>query len=580
MEMRRYFAVFMIAVPLAFSQPAILPVSGIKPDMEGVALTVFRGQTPEEFPVRILGVLQNSGPGQSMILARLLTPRLEQTGVMQGMSGSPVYIGGKLIGAIAFAFPFAKEPIAGIRPIEEMLSSAPVAQQRRAATIHLASPQLFESPASPAASPQNSPTAVLTPISFSGLTERTIRYFSTQWQQLGFAMQQGVSGNQPGAPTSPLRPGDMISVQLLRGDISAGADGTVTHLDGSKLYAFGHRFLGGGAVDFPFAKAEVVTPIPNFNTPFKISQSLRPMGAILFDGDAAVSGEIGRTPKLAPVLIRYRDANGLREYKLEMVRHTLLSPILLQMALFSTLDHHFRGAGAGTVDIKGAIRFPNLPNPLVIEGRYAGDNNLPIAASLGGAIPMAFFQQHVDDELLPESVTFDLTAKSSREQWVIESATLSRRSAKPGDTVTIRTQLSTADGTGKTFEHPFTIPAWIPNGETLTLTVTDSFTTNLLDFRSFYQPGGPVFRSPADLIQILNTLHTADSFYVRVFRSSPSYQSSGRDLSNLPVSIAAVLQKTPGSYLPTYQSRLFDRETRLPDGVVSGSRTLTLEIEK
>ena len=575
--MRRLIAVFTIAVPLAFSQSAILPVSAIKPDMDGVALTVFRGQDPEAFPLRILGVLQNSGPGQNMILARLLTPRLEQTGVMQGMSGSPVYIGGKLIGAIAFAFPFSKEPIAGIRPIEEMLASAPVASQRRAANIHLASPQLF---ASPASVPQDSPTAVLTPISFSGLTERTIQYFSAQWKQLGFAMQQGVSGNQPGAPTSPLRPGDMISVQLLRGDISAGADGTVTHLEGNKLYAFGHRFLGGGAVDFPFAKAEVVTPIPNFNMPFKISQALRPMGAILFDGDAAVSGEVGRTPKLAPILIRYRDANGLREYKLEMVRHTLLSPILLQLALFSTLDHHFRGAGAGTVDLRGSIRFPNLSNPLVIEGRYAGDNNLPIAASLGGAIPLAFFQQHVDDELLPESITFDLTAKPSREQWIIESASLSRRSAKPGDTVTIRTQLSTADGTGKTFEQPFTIPAWIPNGETLTLTVTDSFTTNLLDFRSFYQPGGPVFRSPADLILTLNTLHTADSFYVRVFRSSPAYQSSGRDLSNLPASIAAVLQKTPGTYLPIYQSRLFDRETRLPDGVVSGSRTLTLEIEK
>ena len=575
--MRRILSLFTIAVPLALSQQAILPVAGIRPDMEGVALTVFRGQDPEEFPLRILGVLQSSGPGQNMILARLLTPRLEQTGVMQGMSGSPVYIGGKLIGAIAFAFPFSKEPIAGIRPIEEMLASRPVAPQRRAAAIHLASPQLFDAPA---ATPQNSPTAVLTPISFAGLTERTIQHFSAQWRQLGFAMQQGVSGNQPSAPTSPLRPGDMISVQLLRGDISAGADGTVTHLDGNKIYAFGHRFLGGGAIDLPFAKAEVVTPIPNFNMPFKISQSLRPMGAILFDGDAAVSGEIGRVPKLAPVLIRYRDANGPHEYKLEMVRHSLLSPLLVQMALFSTLDHHFRGAGAGTVDIRGSIRFPNLPIPLVIEGRYSGDNNLPIAASLGGAIPLAFFQQHVDDELLPESITFDLTAKSSRDQWVIESAALSRRSAKPGDTVTIRTQLSTAEGTGKTFEHPFTIPSWIPNGETLTLTVTDAFTTNLLDFRSFYQPGGPVFRSPADLIQTLNTLHTSDSFYVRVFRSSPAYQSSGRDLSNLPGSIAAVLQKTPGTYLPIYQSRLFDRETRLPDGVVSGSRTLTLEIEK
>jgi hypothetical protein len=163
---------------------------------------------------------------------------------------------------------------------------------------------------------------------------------------------------------------------------------------------------------------------------------------------------------------------------------------------------------------------------------------------------------------------------------VIESASASRRSAKPGDTLTIRTQLSSPNGVEKVVEHQFTVPSWLPGGETLTFTVADSFITNLLDFRSFYQPGGPVFRSTAELIRTLGTLHPANAMYVRVFRSSPAFQSGGRELSNLPPSIASTLQKTPGTYLPIYQSRLFDRETRLPDGVVSGSRTFTLEIEK
>lgn len=569
-------AIFFAVLTLA-AQQATLPVDQLVPDMEGVARTVFRGQAAEEFPLRILGVLNNSGPGQNIILARLLTERLEHNGVMQGMSGSPVYVGGKLIGAIAFAFPFAKDPIAGIRPIGEMLAVESGNSPLRADALHLGSKEIV---ATTGPRDANGPVAVLTPVSMGGLTDRTLQHFAAQWREMGFVLQQGATGNQPNATPTPLRPGEMISVQLLRGDMSAGADGTVTHLDGNQLYAFGHRFLGAGAIEFPFTKAEVITPLANLNMPFKISQSLAPMGAILFDGDAAVKGELGRKPKMTPIRIRLRNGSGSRTYNVEMVRHGLLSPLLLQMALFSTLDHHFRSAGSGTVDMKGAIRYPGLAKPLEITGRYAGDNNLPIAASLGAAIPFAFFQQHVEDALLPDSIDFELESRTAREQWVIEAVTSSRRTAKPGDTLTIRTQLSTPNGLEKIIETPFTIPAWVPAGETLTLTVSDAFTTNLLDFRAFYQPGGPVFRSTEDLIRTLGTLHPNNAFYVRAFRTSAAYQSAGRDLANLPPSVAAVLQKTPGSYLPTYQSKLLDRETLLPEGVVSGSRTLTLEIEK
>jgi len=575
--MRRFLLGMLVAASCLTGQPAILPVDQIRADMEGVARTVFRGQVAEEFPLRILGVLKNSGPGQDIILARLLTDRLEQTGVMQGMSGSPVYVGGKLIGAIAFAFPFAKEPIAGIRPIGEMLAVESRRSPLRAARVHLGSTEIR---AETAIQEANAPVAVLTPVSMGGMTERAVQYFAPQWKQMGFVLQQGASGNRPTAAATSLSAGDMISVQLLRGDISVGADGTVTHVDGNQMYAFGHRFLGGGAVEFPFAKAEVITPLANWNMPFKISQATSQTGTILFDGDAAVRGELGRQPKMTPLRIRYRDASGVKQYKIEMVRHSLLSPLLLQMAVFSTLDHHFRSAGAGTVDMKGLVRFAGITKPLEITGRYAGDNNLPIAASLGAAIPMAFFQQHVEDGLLPESIEFDLESKPVREQWVIEAASSSRRTAKPGDTLMIRTLLSTPNGKEKVIEYPFTVPAWLPAGETLTLTVSDAFTTNLLDFRSFYQPGGPVFRSTEDLIQTLGTLHPANAFYVRVFRSSAAYQSAGRELANLPPSINAVLQKTPGSYLPTYQSKLMNRETLLAEGIVSGSRTMTLEIEK
>lgn len=578
--MRRLLPALFVATFSLFSQTAILPLGALRPDMEAVARTVFRGEQPEEFPLRILGVLENSGPGQNMILARLLTPRLEQTGVMQGMSGSPVYVGGKLIGAIAFAFPFAKEPIAGIRPIEEMLatgSSRPAVAQRL--PVQLGAREL---PLPLQAATQDLPQPVLTPISFSGLTAAALEHFAPQWRRMGFVLQQGGGGSKQSQPVSstPLRPGDMISVQLLRGDMNAGADGTVTHVDGRQVFAFGHRFLGAGAVEFPFARAQVITPLPNYQMPFKISQSLAPLGTILADGDAAVWGELGRTARLAPLRIRFREGATQKEYRAEMVRHALLSPLLLQMAVFSTLDHHFRSAGPGTIDLKASIRYPGQSQPLQVNSRYAGDNNLPLAVSLGAAIPFAFFQQHSAEQLLPEAVEVDLDLRPDREQWVIESIMSSRRSARPGDTVEIRLRLASPEGAEQILTHRFLVPAWATPGETLTVTASDAFTTNLLDFRSFYQPGGPVFRSPSDLIATLGRLHPANGLYLRAFRSSAAYTQGGQDLANLPPSIAASLQRAPATYLPTYQSRLLDREFLLPGGVVNGSRTLTLEIEK
>lgn len=569
----RRLAVAFGACALLYGQIGIFPLRDIVPDQQAVAKTVFRGRQVEEFPLQILGVLKTSGPDQNMILGKLLTPRLEQTGVMQGMSGSPVYINGKLAGAIAFAFPFAKEPIAGIRPIEEMLAIRASAPQKAQIVGHLnlASTELI-GPALAA----TGPLEVLNPISFSGITNATVQHFAESWRRLGFALQQGASGAQPNQPSGSIEPGDMISVQLLRGDMTAGADGTVTHKAGNRIYAFGHRFLSAGDVDFPFAKAEVLTPLPNYNSPFKISQSLGLAGAIQLDADAGIVGELGRKAVLCPLRVNIA---GARAYQNEVVRHNVLSPFLVQMAVFSALDHHLRSVGSATVDLLATVKYGrNLPD-LEIRGRYAGDANLPIGASLGAAIPLAYVAQQAEAGLLPESIDVRLTPKLEREQWTVESLRLSKRTAKPGERVQLALQLSFA-GRMQVLTQDFSVPAWLPGGETLTVSVQDSITANLLDFRSFYQPGGPVFANPRELIETLNRLHPAGNLYLRVLRSAPTYQSGVSEIGNLPHSVATLLARQPGQYGPGLQSKLLDREFVLPSGVASGSKTATLEIEK
>src|SRR5581483_8655362 len=260
------------------AQTVFLEVKDLKPGMRGVGKTVFSGDRIDDFQVEILGVLENIGPKQSLILARLSGGPLASTGVLQGMSGSPVYIDGKLIGAVAMAFPFAKEPIAGIRPIGEMLrvgaEPAPDSSKRLRAS-------LFDKDLTGVFGGRQEALAggakmvdIATPVSFGGFTPATIEQFAPQLRKLGLEPLQGMAGGGSGSTRmgdpSRIKPGSMISVQLMNGDCNMSADGTVTYIDGNMIYAFGHRFLSVGTTALPFARSEVLTLLPVLTTSFKI----------------------------------------------------------------------------------------------------------------------------------------------------------------------------------------------------------------------------------------------------------------------------------------------------------------------
>ncbi len=299
MSVSRFFVSLIFAVSVcprfAAGQIAIYPLRDIRAGQHAIGKTVFQGNKISEFQVEILGVLDNVGPRQSIILARLSGGPLAETGVMQGMSGSPVYIDGRLVGAVALGFNFSKEPIAGIRPIEEMLAVGDPAGKQPAKGPD-------RPPVRKAASNSDSLASKLidiaTPVSFSGFTAGTLDQFGPELKKLGLEPRQGVSsgGKLPtklGAPTA-LRPGDMIAVELLSGDMSIGAEGTVTALDGKRLYAFGHQFMSVGNTQLPFARAEVLALLPNLSSSFKISSPLEWMGTITQDRSTSIYGELGR----------------------------------------------------------------------------------------------------------------------------------------------------------------------------------------------------------------------------------------------------------------------------------------------
>jgi len=581
-------AALAFGVSLSAQVPSFFPLKDVKAGQHGVGRTVFSGDRVEEFQVEILGVLENIGPKQSLILARLSGGPLEHTGVMQGMSGSPVYIDGKLAGAVAMAFPFSKDPIAGIRPIQDMLG---VATARTTAGVQRASVSLGDRDLTRAL-PKPEPTLagesrlvdIATPVSFGGFTRSTLEHFAPQLRSLGLEPRQGVSGGGRVGPgmgnPADLKPGSMISVQLMAGDLSVGADGTVTHIDGSRIFAFGHRFLAIGSTALPFARAEVVTLLPNVNTSFKLSAAREWMGTILQDRSTAVTGELGTSPDLVPVSIRLsRSGNQLEAYQIQMVNDRLLSPLLVQMAIFSAIDATERSIGVSSFRIAGEIDFQNSPVPVRLNNMFAADNGSAAQVSLSAAIPLAYVLQGGFSSLQLKKVALDIESFDEKKQLQIDQVSAARREVRPGETVDLSIGLTGENGTETSRTVKWTVPIGMEPGP-LYFTVADGNVTNMTEFRQII---GATVRSPRQLISTVNNLRANTKAYVRVWRTDPAYQLEGEDFPDPPPSVSLILsgsQSALAGISQTRNSKLAELAVDLGDTVISGTKTIQVEVKE
>jgi hypothetical protein len=564
--------------------------------MRGTGRTVFNGNKIEDFQVEILGVLDNIGPKESLILARLSGGPLEHTGVMQGMSGSPVYIDGKLVVAVAMAFPFAKDPIAGIRPIEAMLRTSSAA----------APPSPTPSPAPPgqrAAMELNErdltrriprPEPVLggetrmidiaTPVSFGGFSRATLDAFAPQLRAIGLEPRQGVTSGGKIDPAmgnpADLKPGAMISVQLMAGDLSVGADGTVTHIDGNRIYAFGHRFLDIGSTALPFARAEVLTLLASTNTSFKISTAKEWMGTIYQDRNTAVAGELGKRPAMVPVSVSLsRAGKPVESYQMQMVNDTLLSPLLLQMAVFSAIDATERTVGTSTIRVTGQIEFQNGNTPLRINNMYAADNGSPMLASLSAAVPVAFVMQGGFESLQLKSVSLNLEAFDQKKQLTIDGITTSRHDVRAGEKVQLNVSLTGENGAETVRRVEYQVPIGAEPGM-LYFTVADANTANIADFRQVLTATA---RTPGQLVSIVNNLHPNTRAYIRVWRADPAFQIEGTDLPDPPASVSLILagsQSSSAGITQTRNSKIAEMEIDIGDMAVTGSKTVQVEVKE
>lgn len=588
------------------SKTQFFPVSELKEGMRGTARTVFRGSEPEEFQVEILGVVPGAiGPHQDMIVGRISGGAADRTSVFAGMSGSPVYIDGKLVGAISYSFPFSKEPICGITPIDQMLkifeqnqNSKPKASEPRAVSFaELAATSWkpdFPRNAAVAASilsgaGANSALASVagqsfqpigTPISFSGFSQETLNVFAPQLMQVGLIPVSAVGGaaritSLKKADETTLQGGDSVSMQLTRGDYSLAAAGTVTYRDGDKIYAFGHPFMSLGTSDLPMSESSVVAVIPSVNNSFKLAVPDALVGSMTQDRATGVFGKLGQAPKMIPVRINLETSRGQQEtFNFEVVKDDFLTPLLLNMTVYNSIVANERGLGDSMVELSGEIKLKNQET-IKLDRRFSGAVASQLAAGAVSIPVNALLDSRFDNVEISE-VNLNLTSNDGSRTAVLERIALDKAEVKPGETVEVQAFVRT--DTGRIFSQkiPVSIPADTPNG-TLSVTVSDGNLLNAATTAKQYVP-----KDLGELIKVINEIKKSDRLYVQINRVTSGAIIGAKEMPNLPPSMLATLNndRMAGGFKPTLLTVLTEQELAPAEFIVTGQQVLTIEVKK
>ncbi|HEY0872488.1 MAG TPA: SpoIVB peptidase S55 domain-containing protein [Vicinamibacterales bacterium] len=620
MRIRSAAAAFLLATLCVVSfgrtssmQSRIMPVDEIKPGMVGVGRTVFEGAELSEFTVRIIGVLRNiQGPKRDLILAKLEGGPLEKTGVAAGMSGSPVYVDGRLIGAVGYAIgSFPTEAIAGITPIEEMKDAAAMGTRRtgEAAKIQLpitpeslasalrasyrrlapfaargADVQSIGIPATEGAQLATMLRPIATPLVMTGFEPQTVDLVRSIFSDAGFtAVAGGAVGGRASAEelralAGPLREGDAIGVSLVGGDLEMGATGTITHIDGDKVYAFGHPFFNLGPAELPMTRAYVYAMLPSLMSSFKITTMGDVIGTLKQDRATAIAGTLGPAPRTVPMTVTLRsNRNGgttSRTFTFRIGTDQTFTPLLSYVTLFNTLTGYERNFGMATFALKGAAKVKGHAD-VAFEDVFAGEAPaLAAATSIGGPLTMLLGNDR--EKLTLEALEFTVEASETPLSATIERVWIDDIRPRAGRTVPLKVLTRSYRGEEKISTIDVAIP---PNASgSLTVLVTDGRSLNAIEQRELGRTLQP--QSAAQLIRVLNETRRNNRIYVRVLTGAPGAVVNGEALTALPPSVLSVLEadRNGGSFSPIRSAAVAEYEIPM-DVAVAGSRTLTIDVE-
>jgi hypothetical protein len=601
---------------LAFANAAIFPAIGkveilksseLKPGMRGYAWTVFQGSEPEPVPVEIIGLWKNAwGPRQDVILAKLGGKAL-QTNVAAGMSGSPVYIDGKLIGAIALRLSvFSPDAICGITPIELMMElsefdhSVPGgarAPDKAAGVTGLPVPSELLAqvmgPGKGGTLPRMSQLLVPieTPLIFSGVHENVLRYFAPIFDELGVvAVQGGGSGNLRGPEPGPgwqkaLKPGEVVAGVLVSGDMTITGLGTVTYNDGRQVLAFGHSFFNLGPVDMPLSKGEVLTVLSSSFQPAKVANATEVVGALKQDRHSGILGVLGARAETIPVTVTVRGYDGGQSVRREKRFHYNVfaqqkwTPTLMVLTLFNSLSGINDFGEENTYRLSGTVELADGPNLSLATMQAPVDLPVPAPMLLAGWVGDKFNRLFTNSVRAPRLKNVDVTVDllPQRRVATIENAWISRDEVNAGDMVQVRVVLRPYRGERLEREFPVTIPPGIPPGEYRIL-LSDADTLNRM------QTAAGRMNRFVDLqqtVSLINQERTNNRLYVSIQEASPTVYYDDKIMPNLPMSVLNVMRTGKASSRPFITSRetAVEQASISFDYVIDGNYSLKITVK-
>jgi SpoIVB peptidase S55 len=590
-----------------------MTVDEIRPGMVGIGRTVFEGTRVEEFKVHVLGVLQNVvGPHRSLILARLEGGPLATTGVIAGMSGSPVYIDGKLVGAVSYALgAFPKEPIAGITPIAEMTDAASFNDSRpTAARVHVDFPLTRDGLISAfrKALSWNRPFAdragearlvganaiagvsgddlgalfrpIATPLVMSGFEPDLADTFAAALRDQGFIPTGSVAaGARAGEMPyeGPLKPGDAVGVLFINGDLQLGGTGTVTHLDGERVYAFGHPMYNLGPTEFPMTRAYVYTVLPSLFSSLKLSATGDVIGTVLQDRATAIAGRLGPGPRLIPITLTLESDRGpKRSFNFGVVNDQLFTPLMTYASIVNTLASYERQFGSATFTVRGKAKLKKHEE-ITFDNLFSGGDSPSTGAAAYIVSPITALIGNDYERVDLEGLDLTIASTEEPKTAILERVWLDDPRPRAGRTVPLKVLLRTYRGDEVLRTLPIDIPANAAGS--LSLMVTDGTRLSQIEQRESRMPLQP--RSVPQIIRALNKAPRNNVLYVKLLGSDAGAVVNGERLSALPPSVLAVLEadRNGGNFNPLHTATLGEWELPI-EQAVSGSRTLTITVSQ
>ena len=572
-------------IPLAAAPPEsneILPLSQVRAGMQGYAYTVFAGDQVEKFDLVVVGVMPNfMGPKQSIILVELKGPKVEHTGVVAGMSGSPVYLEGRLAGALSLKLGvFTKEALAGVTPIEDILHPPDQSTGMAPGTGQFALPNTAVAqgglPNGAALQP------IETPLVFSGFQPSALQPFATQLQSFGFVAAQG--GTADARPDDgKLAAGDMAGMVLVQGDASINSACTVTAVRGDNVYLCGHPFLSFGDVRMPMARSRVVTTLSSELASTKIVNMGGPIGTITGDHSTAVTGKLGAPPAMIPLDLTFAIGGAEKKLHFEVVNHPKLTPLLVALTTFNGVSQNYLYGEGTTLHLTGEIRLKGHV-PVQIENTVA-----PTDTMAPDSLPVALVVQNVFGRLFTnnfeipavEHITLRVESMPGRQSYTVDSAWLEKGEAAPGETLKVRVLLRPYRGAARIEETTVRVPDQMARGTTLRVLVSDADWMNRAS-RGFVfggAAGGGGSDGLDQLIALMNRERHNDRLYVGLFVPAPTLVWDDKELPNVPLSQINVVDGRPGpGSVQVLRESLASESSIMLGGPVSGLISLNLQI--